>query len=150
MTIRILLSFSLILRQKCFLINTLESSGSIFNALNNDIIDRLINLEFIVKYLPSATKLRRLCFYRRLSVHEGGWVCLSQCMLGYHTPQSRHPPPQSRHPPGSRHPQEQTPPQSRHPPQERRPLLQTVRILLECILVIDLIEISFRSNIFTS
>ena len=45
--------------------------------------------------LPSATKLRRLCFYRRASVHTGG--CLPQCMLGYHTPRSRHP--HSRHPP---------------------------------------------------
>ena len=70
-------------------------------------------------------------------------------------PESRHPradTPRSRHPPGadtsprSRHlPAEQTPPppslgadtpQSRHPPPERRPLLQTVRILLECILVL--------------
>ena len=71
--------------------------------------------------LPSATKLRRLCFYRHLSVHTGG--CLSQCMLGYHT-----------HTPPEQTPPEQTPPQSRHPP-ERRPLLRTVRILLECILV---------------
>ena len=30
-----------------------------------------------VTFLPSATKLRRLCFYRRLSV-DGG-VCLSAC-----------------------------------------------------------------------
>ena len=49
-----------------------------------------------VKFLPSATKLRRLCFYRRLSVHGGGGVCLSTCWDT--TPPSRHPP------------QEQTPP----------------------------------------
>ena len=35
------------------------------------------------EYLPSATKLRRLCFYTCLSVHRGG---VPQCMLGYHTP----------------------------------------------------------------
>ena len=52
--------------------------------------------------LPSATKLRRLCFYRRVSVHGGGG-CLPQCMLGYH-------PPQVRHPPGQTPPREQTPP----------------------------------------
>ena len=40
--------------------------------------------------LPSVTKLRRLCFYRCLSVHgEGG--CLPQCILGY-TPLGRHSP----------------------------------------------------------
>ena len=70
-----------------------------------------------VKFLPSATKLRRLCFYRRLSVHGGGGVCLS---TGWDTT-----------PP---HPGADTPP----PPgadtaPERRPLLRTVRILLECI-----------------
>ena len=38
--------------------------------------------------LPSATKLRRLCFYRCLSVHRG---CLPQCILGY-SPPDRDPP----------------------------------------------------------
>ena len=61
-----------------------------------------------VKILPSATKLRRLCFYRRLSVQGGG--CLPQYRLGYHPP----------------HPGADIAP-------ERRPLLRTVRILLECI-----------------
>ena len=67
--------------------------------------------------------------------------CLPQCMLGYHTPWSRHP--RSRHPqeadtpPRSRHPPEQTP-LSRHPPRSR--LRHTVnerpvRIPLEFILV---------------
>ena len=67
--------------------------------------------------LPSATKLRRLCFYRHLSVHTG-LGCLPQCMLGYHIPWSRHPLEQTS--PWSRHPLGQTPPgadtpQSRHP-----------------------------------
>ena len=63
-------------------------------------------------------KLRRLCFYRRLSVHGGGGGlgCLPQCMLGY-TLRSRHPrsrqPPWSRHPPGADTPREQTPHQIR-------------------------------------
>ena len=94
------------------------------------------------RLLPSATKLRRLCFYTCLSVHRG--VCLSACWnttttpreqtptsLGADTPlgadaplQSRHPPradtPEqtssgSRHPPGADTHPEQTPPRSRHP-----------------------------------
>ena len=68
-------------------------------------------------FLPSATKLRRLCLYTCLSVHRGG---LPQCMLGYH--------PWSRIPPRSRHP-----PRTRQPPKQL--VLRTVHILLECILV---------------
>ena len=64
--------------------------------------------------LPSATKLRRLCFYRCLSVHRGRGVCLSAWW-------DTHPPEQT---PLSRHPQEQTPPRSRHP-REQTPLDQT-------------------------
>ena len=106
--------------------------------------------------LPSATKLRRLCFYTCLSFcSQGG---LPQYMLGYHPPEQAplldqpHPPrpgtlpqtryPHSRHFPTPRtrhHPSDKAPPgpgtpQSRHPP-GRRLLLRTVRILLECILV---------------
>ena len=43
-----------------------------------------------------------------------------------------HSPPRSRHPPGGRHPAG-----SRHPPSSRRLRLRTVRIVLECILVIN-------------
>ena len=92
--------------------------------------------------------------------------CLSQCMLGY-TPLGADPP-RSR-PPGSRHPPEADPlqadppgsrpsgtdtPRSRHPPRSRPPpgsrLQHTVykwpvRIILECILVIDCIP---SSNIY--
>ena len=71
--------------------------------------------------LPSATKLRRLCFYTCVCPRGGGGLpqCrgLPQCMLGYH-----------HHPPRTRHPRDQAPP-------SRRLLLRTVRILLECILV---------------
>ena len=84
------------------------------------------------QFLPSATKLRRLCFYTCLSVHRVG-VCLSACWDTPY-PWSRHPPPQEQAPPRSRQP-----PRSRHPPgadtPSRRLLLRTVRILLECILV---------------
>ena len=76
--------------------------------------------------LPSATKLRRLCFYTCLSFcSQGGG--LPQCMLGYHHlppradthPQSRPPGagiPPSRHPsrPGTT-PPEQAPPRAGTP-----------------------------------
>ena len=99
--------------------------------------------------LPSAMKLRRLCFYRCLSVHGVGWGCLLQYILGYHTPWSRHPlgadtpradTPQSRppraDPPRVDTPPEQTPPRKQTPlradtPPEILSLLRTVRILLE-------------------
>ena len=77
--------------------------------------------------LPSTMKLQRLCFYTCLSVHRRG--DLPQCILEYHTP------PRSRHLPRSRHPQDQTSPTRTRHPLSRRLLLRTVRILLECILV---------------
>ena len=102
-------------------------------------------------WLPSATKLRRLRFYTCLSVilFTGG---LPQCMLGYHSPGADTPPtPWDQVPPGPGTPRDQAPPGTRHPPgpgtlQDQAPpqhqappgrwlLLQTVRILLECILV---------------
>ena len=87
--------------------------------------------------LPSATKLRRLCFYGRLCVHRGVGVSASMDS-GIHTPPGAAPPdqtpPQSRppreqiHPPRSRHPRDQTPPTpeqtspgSRHPPEQTPP-----------------------------
>ena len=70
--------------------------------------------------LPSATKLQRLCFYRCLSVHGGGLPV--------------HP---GIHPLGRHSPWTETPP---HPADgycsSRRLLLRTVRLLLECILVV--------------
>ena len=103
--------------------------------------------------LPSATKLRRLCFYRRLSVHRGVGVSASVHAGIPHSPRSRQPPgadtpkgadtprsdtPQSRHPPGSRHPpvadtpwgadpREQTTPwgADTHPPEQTPPREQT-------------------------
>ena len=83
--------------------------------------------------LPSATKLRRLCFFRRLVCPQGGGdVCLSACWDTTHT---HTPPPRSRHPPEVDPPGPDTPPGSDTPLPEIRPLLRTVRILLECILV---------------
>ena len=80
--------------------------------------------------LPPATKLGQGYVFTGLgdSVHRGG--CLPQCMLGYHTPQSRHP--QKQTPPGGRPPLEQTPqgadtplgadtPPWSRPPQEQTP-----------------------------
>ena len=92
--------------------------------------------------LPSATKLRRLCFYTCLSVilFTGG-VCLSACWNttqpgSRYPPRSRHPspgagtsppwagtPPEQSTPSGSRHPpgaDNPTPP-SRHPPSKGYP-----------------------------
>ena len=73
----------------------------------------LDNLEFATllqtreRFLPSATKLRRLCFYTCLSVHRGS--------VSVH---ARIPPPGNRHPPPSRHPPRSRPPWTRHPPRQ--------------------------------
>ena len=74
--------------------------------------------------LPSTTKLRRLCFYRLLSVHRGGGS--ASVHAGIPPPKSRHPPEQTppweqTHSPGSRHPPGSRPPWSRHPPGSRHP-----------------------------
>ena len=94
-------------------------------SLLTDIRLFIRSVKFFVKwkFLPSATKLRRLCFYRRVSVHTGGGVSASV--------HAGIPPAWEQTPPWSR------PPGSRHTPPERRPLLRTARILLECILVMD-------------
>ena len=47
------------------------------------------------------------------------WGCLPQCMLGYHTPWSRHSPGPDLLGPDT--PQDQTPPGSRNPPRSRHP-----------------------------
>ena len=87
----------------------------------------------IETFLPSATKLRRLCFYRHLSVHRGEGVSASMHGGIPHPPEQTPPradtqeqtPPWSRQPPGADTPPKQTPPLeqttpwSRHPPQSR-------------------------------
>ena len=76
----------------------------------------------VVIYLPSATKLRRLCFYRRLSVHGGGGgggVSASVHARIPH-PQKQTPPPKQT-PPQSRQPPKADTPQSRHPPEADTP-----------------------------
>ena len=76
-----------------------------------------IGTKLKVWFLPSPTKLRRLCFYRCMSVHRGGWgICLSAC---WDTPREQTTPPEQR-PPRAETPPEQTPcradtPRSRHP-----------------------------------
>ena len=62
-------------------------------------------------FLPSGTKLRRLCF-TGICLSTGGWGCLPQCMLGYHTP------PPGADPLGADTPMEQTAPEQT-PPQEQ-------------------------------
>ena len=104
--------------------------------------------------LPSATKLRRLCFY--LSVCPQGGVCLSTCWdatPGTRPPRTRQPPPpQDQAPPlepgtplGPGMPPGPNPPWTRHPPRDQAPpppsveqtaTAATVCILLECILVL--------------
>ena len=74
------------------------------------------------QFLPSATKLRRLCFYRRLVCPQGGGgVCLSADPTWQQTPPWEQTPPWSRPPPGSRHPPGADTPKSRHPPISRHP-----------------------------
>ena len=68
-------------------------------------------------------EVAKVMFFTCVCPHGRG--CLPQCMLGYHPPGAD---PEQTSP-------EQTPPRADTPP-ERRPLLRTVRILLECILVI--------------
>ena len=77
-------------------------------------------------FLPSATKLRRLCFYTCVSVHRG--VCLSACW-DTTPPRSRQPPPWEQ-----AAPREQAPPlgagtpQNRHPPEQATPPQQTATV----------------------
>ena len=41
-------------------------------------------LPFVINvFLPSATKLRRLCFHRRVSVHRGVWSWGGACSRGW-------------------------------------------------------------------
>ena len=87
-------------------------------------------MKVVTLLLASATKLRRLCFYRRLSVHRGEGVSAS-VHGGIHPPQEqtspRSRPLRADHPweqtppPEQTHPPEQTPPGSRHPPRSRQP-----------------------------
>ena len=102
---------------------------------------------YIWEWLPLSSKkllcvvitirkwsLRRLCFYTCLSFCPQGGVRPSAC---WDTP------PRSRHTPRANTPLKQIPPWRRHPrskhppPRNRWVLLWTVRILLECILVLN-------------
>ena len=87
-----------------------------------------LNWKLQIALLPSATKLRRLCFYRRLSVHRG--VSASVHAGIPHKPPQEQTPPQSR-PPWEQTPREQTPPLQQTPypgadtPQEQTPPRET-------------------------
>ena len=48
------------------------SSG--WSPLLRDVPKEGMNKANVLRYLPSATKLRRLCFYRHLSVHRGEYL----------------------------------------------------------------------------
>ena len=91
----------------------------------------------VFSLLPSATKLRRLCFYKRVSVHGGGYLTRYPPGPGtppwdqVHPPRTRYTPRDQVHPLGPG-----TPPVPGTPTPQIRLLLRTVRILLECILVI--------------
>ena len=78
--------------------------------------------------LPSATKLRRLCFYRRLSVHRGGVPDQVHPTGSRHPPRTRYTPQDKVHPllgpgthPWSRHPPDQVHPWTRYTPQDQVP-----------------------------
>ena len=102
-------------------------------------------------FLPSATKLRRLCFYRCLSVHRGGWYPSMLCRWYPSMPCSRSPggcllrggcllwagacSMGGAAPWGCLL-------QGGGDPPSRRLLLRTVRILLECILVFQCVYFS--------
>ena len=76
-------------------------------------------LPLAVIFLPSATKLRRLCFYTCLSVHKGRG--LTQCMLGCHTPRNQAPPQDQALPPRPDTFPDQAPPWDQVPPQDQAP-----------------------------
>ena len=125
------------------------AGGSVFPTDNT-----FLHIRVVPHFLPIATKLLEGNIFTPVCqsfCSQGGWgVCLSVCWDSRppHTPRNRSP--RSRQPPGSRQPP--PPPRSRHPPGadtpwEQTPLAQcmlgdtankrAVRILLECILVVN-------------
>ena len=109
-------------------------SHFVLRSTPNDQADFLMQVTvcslFLYWLLPSATKLRKLCFYTSLSVH-GGWGQSASLHVGIH-PQEQHtpykadiPPPPRTDPPGADTPKEQTPPRSRHPSGAGTPPQQT-------------------------
>ena len=91
--------------------------------------DPVINPRSWLKYLPSATKLRRLCFYTCLwFCSQGGGCYIPACLAA-----------------GGSAPGWGLL-RGADPPQSRRLLLRTVRMLLECILVPHIIVGVVRKN----
>ena len=75
------------------------------------------------RFLPSATKLRRLCFYKRVSVHGGGVPDQVPPSRDQVSPRTRYTPQDQVHPPDQVHPRDQihppgpgTPPRTRYTP----------------------------------
>ena len=87
---------------------------------------------FVIFYRPQTKFTKVMFLYLSVILFHRGGGCLPQCMLGYT------PPREQTSPLSWPSPREQTPPRSRHPPPSRWLLLWTVRILLECILVMQI------------
>ena len=125
-----------------------------FEQKKHEIKDIFTDWGRVTEFLPSAFVATGNVFTPVChSVHVGGGVCLTACWDT--PPPSRHPTPQAdtppgqtppgqtplgQTPPGQTHPPGQTPrtdtPPGQIPPSSRRLLQRTVRILLECILVV--------------
>ena len=92
---------------------------SLWDSCTNEIVANLSTM--LTLFLPSATKLQRLCFYTCLSFRSRGrGVCLS---ASWDTPQDQAPPPADT--PRTRSPQEQTHPREQTPQDQAPPPLET-------------------------
>ena len=101
-------------------LNVCQGSMELLHKVYSHVMKFRPSLIFRLISLPSATELRRLCFYRCLSVHRGGacsrrGVCLSAC---WDTPLPRRPPTPCQ---GDPHPPPRRPPCQGYPPLPRRP-----------------------------
>ena len=96
------------------LITTVKFCKSLQHSMRGNLTSR------INTFLLSATKLRRLCFYRRLSVHGGVGVSAS-VHAGIPSPGADTPSPGADTPLEQTPPQDQTPPQEQTPPRSRHP-----------------------------
>ena len=91
----------------------------------------------LVKTLPFRNEVAKVMFLHLSVCLSTGGRGLPQCMLGYYPPPRAVTLPPTRHPPGPAPPLGSRSPPGAGTPPSRRLLLRTVRILLECILVIN-------------
>ena len=104
-----------------------HKSPSSFQTITNCVCNPEINYKrseyfcAFFSFLPSAMKLRRLCFYTCLSFCPQG--VLPQCMLGYPPEQA---PPKQAPPPKADTPRADTPQEQTPPPRSRPPEMATV------------------------